>query len=193
MEQNHVVVLPDADMPMATQIISDSAFGCAGQRCLAVSVAITIGEAQQTFRDSIADAANKLKVGNGLGRRRPDGAGNHAAKTSTSDRSSALAKSKAQKFSSTDATPKSRATNLPSFVKPTILDDVPKTSDLADTEIFGPVLSLVHADNMDDARLPRTQRLRQPEASLFTSSVALLLPAASVTKPRPATSASTLE
>src|SRR5271169_5137980 len=64
--KNYVIVLPDADMPMATQIISDSAFGCAGQRCLAVSVAVTIGEAQKTFRDSIADAASKLKVGNGL-------------------------------------------------------------------------------------------------------------------------------
>ena len=51
---------------MATQIISDSAFGCAGQRCLAVSVAVTIGEAQKTFRDSIADAASNLRVGNGL-------------------------------------------------------------------------------------------------------------------------------
>ena len=47
--KNHVVVLPDADMELATQIISDSAFGCAGQRCLAVSVAVTIGEAQKTF------------------------------------------------------------------------------------------------------------------------------------------------
>src|SRR5437763_14382536 len=50
--KNHVIVLPDADMNMATQIISDSAFGCAGQRCLAVSVAVTVGEAQKTFRDS---------------------------------------------------------------------------------------------------------------------------------------------
>src|SRR6476661_377250 len=64
--KNHVVVLPDADMSMATQIISDSAFGCAGQRCLAVSVAVTIGEAQKTFRDSIAHAASNIKVGNGL-------------------------------------------------------------------------------------------------------------------------------
>src|SRR5438552_5185673 len=64
--KNHVIVLPDADMPMATQIISDSAFGCAGQRCLAVSVAVTIGEAQKTFRDSITDAAASLRVGNGL-------------------------------------------------------------------------------------------------------------------------------
>ena len=59
--KNHVIVLPDADMKMATQIISDSAFGCAGQRCLAVSVAVTIGEAQKTFRDSITEAAASLR------------------------------------------------------------------------------------------------------------------------------------
>src|SRR5579863_4601492 len=64
--KNHVIVLPDADMKMATQIISDSAFGCAGQRCLAVSVAVTIGEAQKTFRDSITQAAASLRVGDGL-------------------------------------------------------------------------------------------------------------------------------
>src|SRR5438046_9607048 len=64
--KNHVVVLPDADMDLATQIISDSAFGCAGQRCLAVSVAVTIGEAQKSFRDSIARAASAIRVGNGL-------------------------------------------------------------------------------------------------------------------------------
>jgi hypothetical protein len=64
--KNPVIVLPDADMQMATQIISDSAFGCAGQRCLAVSVAVTVGEAQKTFRDSITEAAANLRVGNGL-------------------------------------------------------------------------------------------------------------------------------
>ncbi len=53
-------------MKMATQIINDSAFGCAGQRCLAVSVAVTIGDAQKTFRDSITEAAAALKVGDGL-------------------------------------------------------------------------------------------------------------------------------
>src|SRR5438034_5362581 len=64
--KNHVIVLPDADMKMATQIISDSAFGCAGQRCLAVSVAVTVGASQTTFRDSITEAAASLRVGNGL-------------------------------------------------------------------------------------------------------------------------------
>src|SRR6184192_3146186 len=64
--KNHVIVLADADMDLATQIISDSAFGCAGQRCLAVSVAVTVGEAQNTFRDAIATAASAIRVGNGL-------------------------------------------------------------------------------------------------------------------------------
>src|SRR5579872_5255702 len=64
--KNHVVVLPDADQETTTKIIADSAFGCAGQRCLAVSVTVTVGEAKDWFRDAIASAASSLKVGNGL-------------------------------------------------------------------------------------------------------------------------------
>lgn len=47
--KNPAVILPDADMDAAIRIIADSAFGCAGQRCLASSLAITIGEAHNTF------------------------------------------------------------------------------------------------------------------------------------------------
>ncbi|HVF87615.1 MAG TPA: aldehyde dehydrogenase family protein [Pyrinomonadaceae bacterium] len=64
--KNHAVVLPDADIETATQIISDSAFGCAGQRCLAVSVAVTVGAVRRTFRDAITDAATSIKVGYGI-------------------------------------------------------------------------------------------------------------------------------
>ena len=48
--KNPIVILPDADMDMAVKITADSAFGCAGQRCLATSLAITIGEAAYSFR-----------------------------------------------------------------------------------------------------------------------------------------------
>src|SRR5579859_8192891 len=65
--KNHVVILPDADRETTTQIVSDSAYGCAGQRCLAVSVAVTVGDAHDWFRKSITDLAASLKVGNGLG------------------------------------------------------------------------------------------------------------------------------
>ncbi|RIK28467.1 MAG: methylmalonate-semialdehyde dehydrogenase (CoA acylating), partial [Anaerolineae bacterium] len=64
--KNPVIVLPDADMDMATKIIADSAFGCAGQRCLAVSFAVTVGSARSTFTESICDAASSRVVGYGL-------------------------------------------------------------------------------------------------------------------------------
>jgi malonate-semialdehyde dehydrogenase (acetylating)/methylmalonate-semialdehyde dehydrogenase len=64
--KNAVVVLPDADFDMATRIIADSAFGCAGQRCLAVAQAITVGEARGPFTESICDAAASRVVGFGL-------------------------------------------------------------------------------------------------------------------------------
>ncbi len=64
--KNPVVVLPDADMEMATRIIVDSSFGCAGQRCLATSVTITVGEAGREFRDRITHVAETRKVGYGI-------------------------------------------------------------------------------------------------------------------------------
>ncbi len=64
--KNHVVVMPDADPETTTKIIADSAYGCAGQRCLAVSVAVTVGDANQWFRDSIAKTAASLRIGDGL-------------------------------------------------------------------------------------------------------------------------------
>src|SRR4051795_12399499 len=64
--KNYVVVMPDADLDMSAKIVSDSAFGCAGQRCLAVSAAITVGDAAKPFTNKIVDIASNLKVGNGL-------------------------------------------------------------------------------------------------------------------------------
>src|SRR5208283_711245 len=148
--KNHVIVLPDADMPMATQIISDSAFGCAGQRCLAVSVAVTVGEAQKTFRDSIADAASKLRVGNGLDK---DVQMGPVITPQSKDRVESLielGKKQGAKVLLDGRNSKIPNHESGNFVKPTILDNLPATSDLADTEIFGPVLSLVRANDMDD-------------------------------------------
>src|SRR5438132_7312097 len=64
--KNFVVIMPDADMDATTSVVADSAFGCAGQRCLAVSVAVTVAESQTTFRDSAARTAAGLRVGSGL-------------------------------------------------------------------------------------------------------------------------------
>ncbi|MBD0266278.1 MAG: aldehyde dehydrogenase family protein, partial [Tolypothrix sp. Co-bin9] len=64
--KNPIIVLPDADMVMTTRIAADSAFGCAGQRCLAASIAVTVGEARHTFTEAIAETAINRIVGNGL-------------------------------------------------------------------------------------------------------------------------------
>ena len=168
--KNHVIVLPDADMPMATQIISDSAFGCAGQRCLAVSVAITIGEAQKTFRDSITDAASKLKVGNGLDEGVQMGPVITPQSKERVESLIALGEKQGANVLLDGRHSKIAKYEAGNFVKPTILDDVPATSDLADTEIFGPVLSLVHADDMHDALTFLERSAYGNQASLFTSS-----------------------
>jgi malonate-semialdehyde dehydrogenase (acetylating)/methylmalonate-semialdehyde dehydrogenase len=168
--KNHVIVLPDADMPMATQIISDSAFGCAGQRCLAVSVAVTIGEAQKTFRDSIADAASKLKVGNGLDKDIQMGPVITPQSKERIESLIALGEKQGAKVLLDGRNSKIPNYDSGNFVNPTILDNVPATSDLNDTEIFGPVLSLVHARDMDDALAFLERSAYGNQASLFTSS-----------------------
>jgi malonate-semialdehyde dehydrogenase (acetylating)/methylmalonate-semialdehyde dehydrogenase len=168
--KNHVIVLPDADMDLAKQIISDSAFGCAGQRCLAVSVAVTIGEAQKTFRDAIADAASSIKVGFGL--------------ESGIQMGPVITKESKQRIESLIATGVSdgakpivdgRNTRVASyengnFLKPTVLDGVPASSSLANTEIFGPVLSLIHANSIDEAIEFIRNSPYGNQASLFTTS-----------------------
>jgi malonate-semialdehyde dehydrogenase (acetylating)/methylmalonate-semialdehyde dehydrogenase len=168
--KNHAVILPDADLDMATQIVSDSAFGCAGQRCLAVSVAVTVGEAQRTFRDAIADKAASLKVGYGL----DEGVQMGPVITGQS-------KSRVESLIAAGASEGAallldgRDPDIPGspdgyFVKPTLLDNVRPDSRLQDTEIFGPVLSLIHADTVDEAIDILSRSPYGNAASIFTSS-----------------------
>src|SRR5260370_12713613 len=157
-------------MELATQIISDSAFGCAGQRCLAVSVAVRIGEAQKTFRDSIAPAASAIRVGNGL----DSGVqmGPVITRESKQRIESLIGKGVAE---GAKAIVDGRNAKIPSydrgnFLKPTVLDALPSSSHLARTGIFGPVLSLVHANSMDEAMEFLARSPYGNQASLFTTS-----------------------
>jgi malonate-semialdehyde dehydrogenase (acetylating)/methylmalonate-semialdehyde dehydrogenase len=168
--KNHVIVLPDADMKMATQIITDSAFGCAGQRCLAVSVAVTIGEAQKTFRDAIAETAANLRVGNGLDQDVQMGPVISPQSKSRVESLIALGEKQGAKVLLDGRNTKISKYEAGNFVKPTILDNLPAGSEVADTEIFGPVLSLIHANDMDEALAFLERSAYGNQASLFTSS-----------------------
>ena len=166
--KNHVVVLPDADQETTTKIIADSAFGCAGQRCLAVSVTVTIGEAQGWFRESIAAAAASLKVGNGL-----DGATQMGPVITAGSRERVISLIGQGASDGAQAILDGRALGnggSGSFVGPTVLDGLPASSSLMETEIFGPVLSVVHADTVEQAIELIERSAYGNASSIFTSS-----------------------
>ena len=167
--KNHVVVLPDADRETTTKIIADSAFGCAGQRCLAVSVTVTVGEAKDWFRDSISAAADSLKVGNGLDTTTQMGPViTHASR----ERVLSLIGQGADHGAKTIVDGRGKRVNggAGSFVGPTVLDGLPATSPLMETEIFGPVLSVVHADTVDEAVAMIERSAYGNASSIFTTS-----------------------
>jgi malonate-semialdehyde dehydrogenase (acetylating)/methylmalonate-semialdehyde dehydrogenase len=168
--KNHVVVLPDADMDSSAQVVAESAFGCAGQRCLAVSVAVTVGEAQKKFRDAVSDRASSMKVGYGLengidmgpvitpeSKSRIEGLIGEAL----SDGARPVVDGRGSKVSGYEEG---------NFVRPTVIDGLPPESKVAQTEIFGPVLSMIHANSIDEALAFLSRTKYGNAASIFTSS-----------------------
>jgi malonate-semialdehyde dehydrogenase (acetylating)/methylmalonate-semialdehyde dehydrogenase len=168
--KNPIIVLPDADMEMTRRIAADSAFGCAGQRCLAASIAITVGEARHTFTEAIAETAKKRVVGNGLEQGVEMGP---VISTQSKERIEGLI----QKGADSGATllvdgrqPNILGYEKGYFVRPTILQNVDPASEIAKTEIFGPVLSLIHVNTIDEAIALVNSGQYGNMACLFTSS-----------------------
>lgn len=168
--KNPVVILPDADFEMAGTIVADSAFGCAGQRCLATSLAITVGGARDPFTEIMAAAARSRKVGSGLvdgiqmgpvisaeSRGRIEG----LVQTGIDEGASALVDGRGARVGGHEGG---------FFVRPTILRDVPAGGTIAKTEIFGPVLGLLHASTVDAAIELVNRSSFGNQACLFTQS-----------------------
>jgi malonate-semialdehyde dehydrogenase (acetylating)/methylmalonate-semialdehyde dehydrogenase len=145
--KNHMVVMPDAVMDKTVDGIIGSAFGAAGQRCMAGSVVVTVGEAHDKLLPPLREATEALRVGDGL----EDGTDvgpvvSEAARERIRD-----AISRAADDGATLVTDGRDADGQGSFVGPTILDGVQPESEAATDEIFGPVLSIIHVDTLDDA------------------------------------------
>jgi malonate-semialdehyde dehydrogenase (acetylating)/methylmalonate-semialdehyde dehydrogenase len=167
--KNPVVIMPDADMAMTARILADSAFGCAGQRCLAASVAIPVGEAVKPLTELMVSAARNRKVGYGMDSGVEMGP---VISAESKRRIETLIARGAQEGASLLVD--GRGQSVPGyedgyFVFPTILDGVPPRGEIARTEVFGPVLSLMHAATMDDAIALVNERSYGNMACIFTS------------------------
>lgn len=168
--KNPILILPDADLEMTTRIVADSAYGCAGQRCLAASLAITVGAARNTFADAIVETAAGRVVGYGLdeqvqvgpvitpqSRARIEGlitrAEQEGARVRVDGRHTSVA-----------------GYDNGNFVRPTVLEDLPVGSEVARTEIFGPVLGLMHVETLEEGIAQINRSTYGNMACLFTSS-----------------------
>lgn len=171
--KNPVVVMPDADMDMAVKIIADSAFGCAGQRCLAVSWAVTVGEARNQFNEAICDAAASRKVGYGLDEGVQMGPVISQKSRSRIERLIGLGASEGASIPVDGRGTVIQGYEGGSFVRPTILVDMKPDNEVWKTEIFGPVLGLMHVNTFDEAVALANSGVYGNQASLFTASGSL--------------------
>ncbi len=171
--KNPVVIMPDADLEMTTRIMADSAFGCAGQRCLAASVAIAVGEAQERFVEQIADAAVSRKVGYGLDEGTQMGP---VIDSGSKARIEGLIGRGEEEGATVLVDGRDRLVSGYDegyFIFPTVLDHVPPQGEIAQTEIFGPVLSVMRVNDVDEAIQLVNQRAYGNMACIFTSSGAV--------------------
>jgi malonate-semialdehyde dehydrogenase (acetylating)/methylmalonate-semialdehyde dehydrogenase len=155
---------------MATTIVADSAFGCAGQRCLAVSLAVTVGEARNQFVEMICDAATNRKVGYGLEAGIQMGPLINQSSKTRVEQLIGLGVGEGASVSVDGRGTVVKGYESGAFVRPTILLDVQPGSEMWKTEIFGPVLSLMHVNTIDEAIALANSHVYGNQASLFTSS-----------------------
>ena len=167
--KNPIIVLPDADLEMTSQITADSAFGCAGQRCLAASIVVTVADAKRPFTEAIAEQAVSRVVGSGLNESVQMGP---VITAESKMRIENLVQSGVS--AGADLLVDGRQAQIDGFedgyfIRPTILENVDPGDEIVGTEIFGPVLSLIHVETVDDAIQLVTSGRYGNMACLFTS------------------------
>ncbi|HEX4690706.1 MAG TPA: CoA-acylating methylmalonate-semialdehyde dehydrogenase [Solirubrobacteraceae bacterium] len=147
--KNHMVVMPDAVIDKTVDGIIGSAFGAAGQRCMAGSVVVTVGDAHDALMPALREATEGLRVGDGLEESTEVGPlVSCAARDRVRgwiDRGEADGANIVVDGRGVDAAPEG------AFVGPTILDGVSPDMEIAQEEVFGPVLTVIPAASLDEA------------------------------------------
>jgi len=165
--KNHIVVMPDADPDVTVPAILNSAFGNAGERCLAGSVAVAVGQAADRLLDPLQAAAAKLVVGPG------DQPGVQVGPLIRADHRDKVA-GYVDKGVAEGATlvvdGRGEMLRPGFFLGPTILDRVTADMAVGHEEIFGPVLSVSRAASLDDAIAQANRMALGNMATIFTQS-----------------------
>ena len=147
--KNHMVVLPDADIDLAADAAVSAAYGAAGERCMAISVAVAVGDAGDRLVDAISARLPKLRIGAGSD---PDSDMGPLISAEHRDRVAAYVGSGEE--AGATVVVDGRTADTPAdgfFLGVTLLDHVRPDHEVYTDEIFGPVLCVVRADTYDDA------------------------------------------
>jgi malonate-semialdehyde dehydrogenase (acetylating)/methylmalonate-semialdehyde dehydrogenase len=150
--KNFVIIMPDADVPKAVEGLVDSAYGCAGQRCMAGSTAITVGEAAETFLPAMEAATKSIEVG--PTDRTPAGQMGAIISAEQRTRLHNLIQSGVDEGASllVDGRGVDVAECSDGFyLGPTLVDQVASGMTLHQEEVFGPVLNVMRVETLEDA------------------------------------------
>jgi malonate-semialdehyde dehydrogenase (acetylating) / methylmalonate-semialdehyde dehydrogenase len=147
--KNHMIVLPDADIDMAADAAVSAGYGSAGERCMAVSVVVAVGDVADPLVDAIKERLPKVKVGNGM---EPDNEMGPLVTREHRDKVAAYISSGADQGATIVADGRETAPDGDGFfLGVSLLDNVTTEMDAYRDEIFGPVLSVVRAGTYDEA------------------------------------------
>ncbi|MEQ9694025.1 CoA-acylating methylmalonate-semialdehyde dehydrogenase [Shimia sp. SDUM112013] len=151
--KNHMIIMPDADLDQAADALIGAGYGAAGERCMAISVAVPVGEeTANQLRDKLIPRIEKLKVG-------PYTAGDdvdYGPVVTAAAKANILRLVETGVEQGADLVVDGRDFNLQGyedgfFVGPHLFDNVTKDMDIYKQEIFGPVLSMVRANDYEEA------------------------------------------
>jgi malonate-semialdehyde dehydrogenase (acetylating)/methylmalonate-semialdehyde dehydrogenase len=167
--KNHLIIMPDADLEQAVKALQASAFGCAGERCMAGSVAVPVGRIADDLVEGLCRVGKAMKVG-------PTDTGGNVEMgplITKAHRDKVASYLDVARGEGAEVALDGRGFDLPGegfLLGPSVVDRVGPTMRLAREEIFGPVLSVVRTGDLDEALALGRQCEHGNGASIFTRS-----------------------
>jgi malonate-semialdehyde dehydrogenase (acetylating) / methylmalonate-semialdehyde dehydrogenase len=168
--KNFVVIMPDADLDRSISVITESFYGCAGERCLAGSMLVPVGDAHREARDRLVESAKGLTVGDGM---RPGVKMGPVISAKHKDRVVGyIDKGEAEGATLLVDGRQTRVPDRPNgyFVGPTVFDNVSTRMAIGHEEIFGPVASIAPVKTLEEAIALMRSHPNANATSIFTSS-----------------------